>query len=205
MRILMMVFSVVALGAVPIVAAETLYKCVDGRGKVSYSDKACQREPRPPAVLKAGQQGVNKAISGRLTEVLVTKVLLHASNLGMQSDYQGQCALAAMDIVFKITDDTVSPARVYSGGRAQICALQRDSATTIENAGLKAAIKHGPHRISLNADNTKATAKYRTTTTLSMQGQRVMTTECDREETLGVYGDVVLYSDVVATCRTSGG
>ncbi len=205
MRISLMFVAIVTLGVVPVGEAATLYKCVDGGGKVSYSDKACQRDPRAPVAPNAGQPGVNKAIDGKLTEALVTKVMLHASNLGVQADHQGQCALAAKDIVFKITDDTVSPARVYSGGRAQICALQRQSATTIEDAGLKVAIKHGTHEISLNADNTKAAAKYRSTTTLSMQGQRVMTTQCDREETLGVYGDVVLYSNVVARCTTTGG
>lgn len=201
MRFILM-FAVLALAVALVAEAAQLHKCVDGSGRVTYSDKACQHEPRPSVSANAGQQRVNKAINGKLNEALVTKVLLHASDLGVQSDYQAQCALAAKDIVFKITDETVASARVVAGRRAQICALQQDSATAIEDGGLKVAVKHGAHQISLNADSTQATAKFRSTTTFTLQGRRMMSTECEREETLAVYGDLVLYANVLATCKT---
>ena len=187
---------------VPVAEAALLQKCIDDNGRVSYSDKGCEQGPKP-AVAPSLLRPVNQAVNGKLDEALVNKVLQHAVQLTDRFDYRGQCALAAKDIIFRITDETSKPTQVYAGSRPQICAMQRDSMTLLVNGGLKAVSTMEPGQITINADSTKAVAKYRSRTTVTMRGEHVMSTQCDREETLSVYGDLVLYSYLNVKCKSA--
>ena len=215
------------LGAAP-AAAQTLFKCTDDKGHTTFSDRACALAPRPaapaaqrpaapaPAVaVKAASaaatvppaptvaQGKAENIT-KLTAPVVEGVLRRALELAEKSDHRGQCALAAPDLVFKLTDHSSSPASVFSGGRREICDLQLQSAQAMQAAGLRASIRLGKTDIRLNADGTQATAKSETASTISMQGQHLMTMQCTREEVFGLYSGSVLYQRVNATCKPVG-
>ena len=215
------------LGAAP-AAAQTLFKCTDDKGHTTFSDRACALAPRPaaptaqrpaapaPAVaVKAASaaatvppaptvaQGKAENIT-KLTAPVVEGVLRRALELAEKSDHRGQCALAAPDLVFKLTDHSSSPASVFSGGRREICDLQLQSAQAMQAAGLRASIRLGKTDIRINADGTQATAKSETASTISMQGQHLMTMQCTREEVFGLYSGSVLYQRVNATCKPVG-
>jgi len=215
------------LGAAP-AAAQSLFKCTDDKGHTTYSDRACMQAPRPaapvaqrpatpppssaakaasaaPAVPPPATAATGKAENiTRLTTPVVEGVLRRALELAERSDYRAQCALAAPDLAFKLTDHSSSPASVYSGGRREICDLQLQSAQAMQAGGLRASIRLGKTDIRINADGTQATAKSETASTISMQGQHLMTLQCTREEVFGLYSGSVLYQRVNATCRPVG-
>ena len=119
----------------------------------------------------------------------------------MQSNYRAQCALAAPDLKFIVTDESTRPATVLNGGRKELCDAQRDSALAVQAAQLQRAVILGKQSINVNSASTRVVASYESTTTISMQGQVVMRLRCARKETLSVYQEEILYSDVVATCK----
>jgi Domain of unknown function (DUF4124) len=197
-----------------------VYKCKDDGGRIIFSDAPC-RPPTPPkpvpapaiaskplaaapaatAAPTAPVATINSAINGKLTESLVASILRHASDLGMQSDYRAQCALAAPDLKINLTDHSSRPATVIGGGRKEMCDAQRDSATVILAAQIQPNITWDKEKIVINSAGTQAVATYDSITTLRLQGQIMMRLRCNRKETLAVYQDKVLYSDVVAVCR----
>jgi Domain of unknown function (DUF4124) len=197
-----------------------LNKCKDDSGRIVYSDSPCRpppppkviiaptpaptAKPQPPSVVvpkSAPSPAVNQASGGKLSEASVSALIRHAADLGMHSDHRAQCALAAPDIKFNITDQSTRPATVATGGRKELCDLQRDSALAIQAAQLQPVIDLSKQTINVKADGKQAIATYESTTTLSMQGQMVMRLRCARKETLSVYQDQILYSDVVAICK----
>ena len=211
--------------------AQTLFKCTDDKGHTTYSDRACQQAPRPkppaapraaastpapaapPAVAKAAPAVVppTAAASGKadanvtkLTVAIVEGVLRRALELGDRSDHRAQCALAAPDLTFKLTDHSSNPAGVFSGGRREICDLQLQSAQAMQASGLSASTRLGKTDIRVNADGTQAIAKSETSTAISLQGQQMMTMHCTREEVFGIYSSKVLYQRANATCRPVG-
>ena len=208
-----------ALGVLPSTAAlAQIYKCREDNGKIVYSDSPCR--PPPPSKVVATPSPtpaakaalslpaavpsapvLNAAKGGKLNEASVAALLLHASDLSMQSDYRAQCALAAPDIKFIITDESTRPATVLNGGRKEICDAQRDSALAIQAGQLQPVVVLGKQSITINSAGTRAVASYESTTTLSMQGQAVMRMRCARKENLSVYQEQILYSDVLATCK----
>ncbi|MBK6293140.1 MAG: DUF4124 domain-containing protein [Rhodoferax sp.] len=184
-------------------AAAQLYKCKDGRGEMVFSDMPCARagklgEPRRTNLPAAAQVG-----DGKLTQSAVTKVIQHAAALVVRSDHQAQCALAAPDLSFTATDQSSAPPLVVSGGRSELCALQRDAARALEANKGRASPKLDKLTISLNADSSQASAKYDIITTITQQGRAVMVQRCAREDQFGVYGRQILYSRVSSTCRTA--
>jgi hypothetical protein len=181
-----------------------LNKCTDANGRVTYSDTACASGPAPAAAAKPNQPPPNKVAGAKLTEAAVDKVLRHAADLAIRSDYQRQCALAAADLKFTITDHSTAPAKILTGGRREICAAQLESARVIEANRLVPSIRLGKISISVDAGGGKATARYDSVTTLTQQGQAVLVLQCAREEVLGLYGDQILYSQVTATCKPAG-
>ena len=96
---------------------------------------------------------------------------------------------------------STAPATVHSGGRREICAAQRESAQAVDAMQLRASVRLGKLAISLNPDSTKATVKYESATTLTLQGEVVMVVKCTREEVLGVYDGEILYAQAQAVCR----
>ena len=182
-------------------AAAQLYKCTDEKGATAYSDMPCVRAPKPGESARAAQMPANQVSGGKLSENAVAKVLRHAAELAVHSDHRGQCALAAPDLSFKITDHSSAPPTVLVGGRAEICALQRDSALAMQANNFQAASKLGKINITLSPDGTKASAKFETVTTVTLQGRTVMIQRCVQDQVLGVYGDAILYSGVNASCR----
>jgi Domain of unknown function (DUF4124) len=210
---------IIALGVLPSTAAlAQINKCKEDNGKIVYSDAPC-RPPPPPKVVFAPSPPpaakvaspapvaappapvLNAAKGGKLNEVSVAALLQHASDLSVQSDYRAQCALAAPDIKFIITDQSTRPATVLNGGRKEICDAQRESALAIQAAQVQPVVVLGKQTINVNSAGTQAVASYESTTTLSMQGQVVMRMRCARKETLSVYQEQILYSDVSATCK----
>ncbi|UCU99502.1 DUF4124 domain-containing protein [Acidovorax radicis] len=214
-----------ALGAHSTIA-QTLFKCTDDKGHTTYSDRACLQAPRPKAPM--AQRPVASAPSAaakaapavtpptavaggkvegnvtKLTVAIVEGVLRRALDLGDRSDHRAQCALAAPDLTFKLTDHSSNPASVFSGGRREICDLQLQSAQAMQASGLSASTRLGKTDIRINADGTQAVAKSETSTAVSLQGQQMMTLHCTREEVFGIYSGSVLYQRANATCRPVG-
>ncbi|HET6829659.1 MAG TPA: hypothetical protein VFH35_13310 [Ramlibacter sp.] len=193
----------VGLGAALPAQSQQLHKCRDASGRVTYSDKLCEAPPPPRPAAPAGPPP-NQAAEGKLTVQAVEGVLRHAAQLGMRSDYQAQCALAAPNLSFEITDHSTTPVQKFAGGRSELCGLQRESARVILANDLVPSIKLGKIDVRMNAEKTQATATSESVTTLARQGQAVMVTRCVREEVLGVVGKEILYLRVVATCRPAG-
>lgn len=183
-------------------AMAQLNKCLDDKGRITYSDQLCASAPKPSETPRAAQ--ISRVTGGKLTETGVAALIRHAADMANASDYRGQCALAAPDLAFSITEQASgSPPSVVKGARADLCALQRTSAQAIETNKLKPVVKLGKVAITLNAAGTQATAVYESATTLSSKGQVVLQQRCARQDTLGVYGDRILYSNLTATCKTS--
>lgn len=229
MRTIHLLFAALTatLGAAP-ATAQNLFKCTDDKGHTTFSDRACALAPRPaapaaprpappaPAVAAkaasaaAPTPAAPTVASGKpeniakLTAPIVEGVLRRALDLAEKSDHRGQCALAAPDLVFKLTDHSSSPAAVYSGGRREICDLQLQSAQAMQASGLRSSIRLGKTDIRINADGTQATVKSETASAISMQGQHLLTMQCTREEVFGLYSGSVLYQRVNATCRPVG-
>jgi len=211
-------------------SAQSLYKCTDGAGRVTYSDRMCSSPtPRPapksapapkapsapatqakapapsaPAGTSAPADAVNRVAGGKITPGAVEAVLRHAVDLGEQGDYRRQCALAAPSLRFRLVDYSSGSPQTHSGDRRGICAMQEMSAAAMEAAQLQASIHMDKPNINVQADGTSATARYETITTISQQGATVMVTRCKREETLALHGDRILYTEVNATCQPAG-
>jgi Domain of unknown function (DUF4124) len=210
---------ILALGVLPSTAAlAQINKCKEDNGKIVYSDAPCRPPPPPkvvaipspapvakvasPAPVAAPPAPVfNAAKGGKLNEASVAALLQHASDLSVQSNYRAQCALVASDIKFNLTDNSTRPATVLTGGRKELCDAQRDSALAFQAAQLQSVEVLGKQSINVNSAGTQAVASYESTTTLSMQGQVVMRMRCSRKETLSVYQEQILYSDLLATCK----
>lgn len=196
--------------------SQNLFKCLDDKSHATYSDRACAQAPRPapPPSPRAAPAGAAAATKGtpptatenltKLTPAAVEGVLRRALELAERSDYRGQCALAAPDLSFQITDHSSSPATVRSGGRSEICAAQRESAQGLRAAGASIAPRMGKPDIRVNADGTQATAKYESFTDISVQGEHVLTARCSREEVLALYNGSVLYKRLNNVCRPVG-
>ncbi|BEP94658.1 hypothetical protein KW843_18615 [Acidovorax sp. sif1233] len=219
--------ALAAMLAASTASGQNLFKCTDDKGHTTFSDRACAQAPRPAAPpsprpspatapvakVKASAPSAPPAAPAasspkaenitRLTPAVVEGVLRRAVELGDRSDYRAQCALAAPDLSFKLTDHSSSPASVYSGGRAEICALQQQSAQAMQASGLRSASRLGKLDIRVNADGTQATARSESAAAISAQGQHVLTMQCTREEVLGLYSGSVLYQRVTAVCRPS--
>lgn len=182
--------------------AQQTFRCKNAAGQTTYSDRPCEAAPlAQPAAAKTGNQADNKPEGGKLTAASVEKVLRHALALARQRDYRAQCALAAPDIAFQIIDHTSEPKATQSGGRDQICALQRKGAQTLESAGISMATQPGKFRIDVSPDGLQATARYSELTTFTDTDGDTMRMACDREETLRVYGEAILFQKVRAECR----
>ncbi len=234
MRNTYLLAALVAALSTATASAQHLFKCTNEKGQTTFSDRACEQAPRPappappaakPAAAPAAKASTaaaaataaGKAQSAtpnaaqpatppvtQLTPAVVEGVLQRALELADRSDYRAQCALAAPDLNFKLTDHSSSPAGHYSGGRAEICALQRQSAQAMQEGGLRSASRMNKPDIRVAADGTQATAKYESRAAISVEGQHAVTLHCTREEVLGLYSGVVLYKRVTAVCRPVG-
>lgn len=206
-------------------SSQNLFKCTDDKGHTTFSDRACAQAPRPtppaprpaPAtapVAKASPPSATAAAAPastakaesitKLAPDVVEGVLQRALELADRNDYRAQCALAAPDLNFKLTDHSSSPAGVRSGGRAEICALQQESAQAMQAAGLRSASRMNKPDIRVSGDGTQATAKYESKAAISVDGQHALTMQCTREDVLSLYSGTVLYKRVTAACRPVG-
>lgn len=176
------------------------HKCVDEKGRITYSDQPCMRAPASTAA-KAQPLPNKVSAGGKLTEPMVDKLLRYAMELGNRGVYETQCALAARDLTFKVVDHSISPALVLQGGRKEICARQRDAVQNLAAANLRAVYQVGKISINLSADGSGATANYETVVTLSGQGRGSLSQRCKREDVLGLYTGEILYRRVSAVCQ----
>lgn len=187
--------------------AGNLFKCTDARGQVVYSDRACTSEaPKPPAAAtssKGAGSFSNDAVKGKVTEAAIAAILRQAIDLGTRGDYKGQCALAAPDISFSITDTSTQPPATLSGKRKDLCELQRTSAHALEFNSLRPSVQQSGVQIKISADGTQATAKHTHTTTLKQQGEVVMVQTCQQEDAFGIYNGKILYNSVRSVCKQS--
>lgn len=186
--------------------AGNLFKCTDGNGQVVYSDRACASEaPKPSAAATASGKNAasfsNAAIKGKITEAAIAAILRQAIDLGTRGDYKGQCALAAPDVAFSITDTSTKPPSTMSGKRKELCELQRTSAQTLASNGLRASVQQSGVQIKISADGTQATAKHTHTTTLKEDGDVVMVQTCQQEDAFGIYDGKILYNSVRSVCK----
>jgi len=201
----------------PSAFGQNLFKCVDDKGHATYSDRACALAPRPapppspraaPTAAATASTNTSAPVATenitKLTPAVVEGVLRRALELSERSDYRAQCALAAPDLRFQITDHSSSPATVRSGGRSEICAAQRESAQGLRDAGASVAPRMGKPDIRVSGDGSQATAKYESLIDISVQGEHVLTARCSREEVLALYNGSVLYKRVNAVCRPAG-
>lgn len=222
-KALLLLTAMAAAFSAPSAMGQNVFKCTDDKGHTTFSDRACALAPRPaprpapaaaaapPAATSKAPQSLTTASGSRpaekisqLTPAVVEGVLRRAVELADRSDYRAQCALAAPDLSFKITDQSSSPASVYSGGRTEICSLQQQSAQAMQAGDLRSSSRLGKLDIKVHSDGTQATAKSESFADISVQGQRVLTVQCAREEVLGLYSGSVLYKRVSAVCRPAG-
>ena len=186
----------------PTAWANTLYKCTDPRGQVVYSDKDCRSSEPPAAAPTKSTAGFNNAaVKGKLSEAAINGILRHAVDLGVRGDYKAQCALAAPDITFSITDNSTQPATTISGKRRELCDAQRTSAQTLEFNSLRPSVQQTGVQIKVSADGTQATAKHTHTTTLKQHGQVVLVQTCQQEDAFGIYDGKILYNSVKSVCK----
>jgi hypothetical protein len=188
--------------------ANNLFKCTEPNGQVVYSDRACTSEPPKPSANAAptapgkGTSGFsNAAVKGKITEAAIAAILKQAIDLGTRGDYRGQCALAAPDISFSITDPSTRPPQTVSGKRKELCELQRASAHTLASNGLRASVQQSGVQIKISADGTQATAKHTHTTTVKEDGDVVMVQTCQQEDAFGIYDGKILYNSVRSVCK----
>lgn len=222
-NVLLLLATLAAAVTTSTASAQHMFKCTNDKGQTTYSDRACEQAPRPappaprPApAAKAGPAAGTAAAApapagpakpesvAKLTPAIVEGVLHGALELADRRDYRAQCALAAPDLSFKLTDHSSSPAGVYTGGRAEICALQQESAQAMQAGGLRSSSRMNKADIRVNAEGTQATAKYESRAAISVEGQHAVTMLCTRDEVLGLYSGVVLYKRVTAVCRPVG-
>lgn len=182
--------------------AGNLFKCTDSRGQVVYSDKDCRSSEPPAAAPTKSTAGFNNAaVKGKLSEAAISGILRHAVDLGVRGDYKAQCALAAPDITFSITDNSTQPATTISGKRRELCDAQRTSAQTLEFNSLRPTVQQTGIQIKVSADGTQATAKHTHTTTLKQHGQVVLVQTCQQEDAFGIYDGKILYNSVKSVCK----
>jgi hypothetical protein len=208
-------FLICAL-ATPMAFAQMRYKCVDGRGHTIYSDRPCEPGPLPAppkpklqrdaaaqttAATAPTQPAPNIATNGKLTEASVKTVLEYSLDLSEKLDFRGQCALAAPDLKFSITDKTRSPVEQQSGGRKEICDLEKEGAIAAQAAGMQFSSKIQKLTIRLNSDNTQAATNYETVTAISVQGQTILRQLCTQQDTLAVYDGKILFKAANAVCK----
>ncbi len=204
-RSLLAAAMLVGTGLSP-VEAGNLFKCTDARGQVVYSDRACASEAPTPSAAAAtsGKNAAsfsNAAVKGKITEAAIAAILRQAIDLGTRGDYKGQCALAAPDIAFSITDSSTQPATTISGKRRELCDAQRTSAQTLEFNSLRPSVQQTGIQIKVSADGTQATAKHTHTTTLKQHGQVVLVQTCQQEDAFGIYDGKILYNSVKSVCK----
>mgnify|MGYP006162906217 CR=1 FL=1 len=140
-------------------------------------------------------------LKGKITEAAIATILRQAIDLGTRGDYKGQCALAAPDIAFSITDNSTQPATTISGKRRELCDAQRTSAQTLEFNSLRPSVQQTGIQIKVSADGTQATAKHTHTTTLKQHGQVVLVQTCQQEDAFGIYDGKILYNSVKSVCK----
>lgn len=193
-------------------AAAPLYKCKNASGQIVYSDTDCRtdlpkvtiRPPEPkkeaPAPAMPAAPAAPVARVDRLTTAVVESVLQRTRENSDRGDFASDCALAAPDLSFTMIDRSKSPEIKSSGGRDEICKLQRDSANAMRAAGLGSQSTITQLQIQINADGTQATAKYLMNTRILANGSSVMGMRCENDDTLALYDGKALFKRAWATC-----
>ncbi|MCB2017229.1 MAG: DUF4124 domain-containing protein [Hydrogenophaga sp.] len=180
--------------------AGPLYKCKDATGKTVYSDTDCRThipvvapQARRSAIVAPGRR-VDK-----LTETVVDQLLHHAVVLAENGDHAGQCALAAPDLSFSIVDRTVFPEQRRTGGRKEICKLQRDSAIELRQNGVSARVALHRLKIKVNPEGTQATATYQLQLHFDA-GDARFAVRCERDDRFGLHDGGVFFTRVSSDC-----
>ncbi len=183
-------------------ASAQLFKCTDEHGRSTYSDKMCP-EVRRSSLTEVSRRGSSVAQSTgpiKLTPSSVEAVVRHATSLAMRGDYQAQCALAAPELRFRTTEMVSSPPKVTSGGKSELCLLQRKSAIGLQDLQANIVLKLGKLDINVQPDGNRASVKYDVTGAVRIGGETAMMLRCSRSETLGIFGGEILYVQTESVC-----
>jgi len=131
---------------------------------------------------------------------VVESLLQQAREHADKGDFQAACALAAPDLSYTIIDRSSSPETKESGGRGDICKLQKASAQAMRANGLTALSSLSRMKIQISADGAQATATYLLNGRIFMNGTPAFGVRCDRDDQLGLYDGKVLFKRASSTC-----
>ncbi len=139
-----------------------------------------------------------------LTPADVEKVLRRAVELGDGGDHEGQCALAAKELKFSLTDHNTNPKTVLTGGREALCDMQRQSAQVLQTTDMRSASSLDHLVVRVATGGKQASAEYDLMSTFSEGGQPVLTVHCARKDELVLQGGRIVFKRAVADCKPLG-
>jgi hypothetical protein len=230
-RLLAIVTAIVFFGLPHLTAQATLYKCKDDSGRITYSDAPCRppAPPKPKAATgaeasKSGQppnaatpaaaQPVvpaapaappeppfNIAPSGKLTKELIANINRKSFSAFNQGDLQIGCTLAAPDLKFTQTDESVQPAMTVSGGKSELCAMLKQQAELFKATQMQVSSEPGKLDISISWFRPTGSLEYTSITSMEIQGRVMVKQRCTAKQNFAVYGDRVLVNEMKAVCK----
>ena len=186
-----------------------MYKCKNASGQIVYSDTDCRTdlpkvtirppEPKKEAVAPAAPAAPVARVD-RLTAAVVESVIQRSRENSDRGDYASDCALAAPDLSFTLIDRSKAPETKSTGGRDELCKLQRESANAMRSAGLGSQSTVTQLQIQVNSDGSQATAKYLMNTRILANGSPVMGMRCENDDVFALYDGKVLFKRALSTC-----
>lgn len=184
-------------------ASAQLYKCIDEHGGTTYSDKMCPEVRKKASATPSKAENPVAKSKGpvKLTPASVEAVVRQAISMAMRGDYQGQCALAAPELKFSITETNSNPPKVMSGGKREFCAAQRKSAIDLQEMQVNVVWKLGKLDLAIQPDGSRASVKYEITGAARMDGETLLMLRCSRSEVLGIFSDEILFVLTESVCR----
>jgi hypothetical protein len=184
--------------------AQTLYKCKDEQGRITFSDRGCRLSPKEaarrevPSVESLSQR--SKGDVDKLTPDNVKTLIQRATISTNSGDYRTPCTMLAPELFFTVTDHSTTPPVTLSGGRTKLCAHMKKSAETLRSAGLKASITVDSINVEINEDGQQGKASYTTTQTVSSPNLPAITLRCTQDDEVGLYNGHILIRYSSATC-----
>ncbi|MEZ5703544.1 MAG: DUF4124 domain-containing protein [Burkholderiaceae bacterium] len=190
------------------VGAQTLYKCKDDQGRITFSDRGCQLSRKEaaqrevPTIESLSQR--NKGDVDRLTPDNV-KALIQRANVAMNAgDYLTPCKMLAPELFFTATDESSTPPVTLSGGRTKLCAHLKKTAEMLRSQGLKTATTVDTITVKVDEDGQQGKASYTTTETISSRELPPITLRCTQEDEVGLFNGHILIKHSSATCTPEG-
>ena len=184
--------------------AQTLYKCKDDKGRITFSDRGCQISPKEaekrevPTVESLSQR--SKGEVEKLTPDNVQALIQRATIAVNSGDYRTPCTMLAPELFFTVTDEATTPPVNFSGGRTKLCAHLKKSAELFQSQGLKATTTVDTIMVKIGEDGQTGKASYTATQTISPRNLPPITVRCTQEDEVGLYNGHILIKYSSATC-----